>query len=46
METIETLQVGEVGEKEQRILTLTAQLLQAQSLELESTVRIEHLQVR
>lgn len=46
METIETLQVGEIGEKEQRIVTLNAQLLQAQSMQLESELRVEHLQVR
>lgn len=46
METIETLQVGEIGEKEQRIVTLNAQLLQAQSMRLESELRVEHLQVR
>ena len=45
METIETLQVGESGEKEQRLVTLNTQLLEARGRQLTTERRIENLQV-
>ena len=45
IETIETLQVGESSEKEQRLVSLTTQLLEAHGRQLTTERRIENLQV-
>lgn len=46
METVETLQAGGAGEREQRVVSLTAQLLAARSKEAMQERRAEDLLVR
>jgi hypothetical protein len=46
METVETLQAGGAGEREQRVVSLTAQLLAARSKEALQERRAEDLLVR